>query len=248
MGDNSNIRIGGLFLGEQGSGKTTRQRLWTDKLIGWARYQKFVLDSVFVFDRLREEQWIGAGPVCYSVSDYDECCYAAMVKNDSEHDILPRRIVFQSGMDPMFYLPFLRLAVEQGNVLCIFCEASDWFPSYKGQWPIMDICEGVTLDTYIRAGRHVTNKDGVICNCHYLTDTQESKGIHPLLRNQSNFVACGPIEGENNLSWIRDNFGSDGKAVARKAQSLGHHEWLVLRDKLGPGVPRPELWDINKLV
>jgi len=236
-----NWRIGALLLGEQGSGKTTRERIWSDDLISWTRYNSYALDTCLVFDRLGEPAWDGAGPVVDSIGAFNEACFELSLELGLEHEALPRRVVVRAGMDPKAYRPFLNFAVDQGNVLLVIPEASDWFPSHKGQWPVNRIRGDITLDTLLRMGRHVPNRDGELKHIHFITETQEAKGISPILRNQSNFVACGAIEGENNLTWVRHNFGRDSRELVERVQNLGSHEWITLRDKLGGGVPRPRL-------
>jgi hypothetical protein len=231
-------QIRGLLLGEQRSGKSTRERLWTDKIVTWSIYGIPVVRSILVFDRNNEtEIWDGAGPVIDSVDGFWEACEKASREAGLEHISVLPRVVVRAGVDVEPYRDFLRLAIDEGDFMVVLCEVSEWAPS-SGRWPIDEIGRGVRLSHLFRQGRHIPDREGDPRKIHYLADTQEAIGISPLLRNQANFVASGPLEGENNLRWIRQNFGRSGEQLALGVQGAQEHEWTILRDKLDRGVPR----------
>ncbi|OGO03082.1 MAG: hypothetical protein A2Y72_03320 [Chloroflexi bacterium RBG_13_53_26] len=231
-------QIRALLLGEQRSGKSTRERVWTDKIVAWTSYGIPVVRSVLVFDRNNEtEIWDGAGPIVDSVDGFWKACRDASEAAGLECISVLPRVVVRAGVDVEPYRDFLRLAIDEGDFLIVLCEVSEWAPS-SGRWPIDEIGRGVRLSHIFRQGRHIPDREGDPQKIHYLCDTQEAIGISPLLRNQANFVASGPLEGDNNMRWVRQNFGRDGDQLAASVQSAGEHEWTILRNKLDKGVPK----------
>jgi hypothetical protein len=232
-------QIRGLLLGEQRSGKSTRERVWTDKITNWTYRGVDVVRCILVFDRNHEDDiWNGAGPVVSTVSEFWSACDEASVSSGAAELHLLPRVVVRAGMEPQNYREFLRLAIDQGDFLVVFCEGSDWAPSQRAAWPVVEIGRGITLDTIFRAGRHIPDSEGVPRHIHWMLDTQEAIGLSPLIRNQANLVSTGALEGANNLRWVRDNFGRDGYELAKKAQALGEHQWLLLRNKMRARVPK----------
>lgn len=231
-------QIRGLLLGEQKSGKSTRERAWTDKIIEWSYRGIDVVRCTLIFDRNHEEAiWAGAGPVVSTLSEFWNVANEMSRQAGAENIHLPARVVVRAGMEVKGYVDFLELAIDEGDFLVVFCEGSDWAPS-RGRWPVDEIERGVRLEHLFRQGRHIPDRDGNPQHFHYIMDTQEAIGLAPLVRNEANLVATGPLEGDNNLRWVRQNFGQDGSSLAARAQALGTHEWLILRNKLDRRVPR----------
>lgn len=221
-------RITAFIIGEPGSGKTTVERRWTD----WLVSNRPSIDSIFVLDSLAEPVWDDAGPIVTSARDYHNvCAESGRAVNLLGPPLVPRRVVWRCGHSPIGYIPALREACDQGHVLLVFTEAAQWFqPGGKGQWPVYQVREDVSLEEILRLGRaHIRNRDGERSWIGYMADTQYPWDCHRLMRDVSTTVLCSKIEGERTLQWVRGNFGTDGKELVHRVQSLERHQWIALR-------------------
>ncbi len=229
-------RITGLIIGEPGSGKTTLERRWTDALLSSS------LTSIFVLDAWDDEIWDDAGPICHDVVDYRAACRElAEQRGRAGGELIPRRAVWRCGVEPQGYATPLRLAVDEGHVLVVFCECDAWFPAGNRPWPVQSVREDVTMRDLILRGRaHIPNRAGERCAFHWIADTQYPQETAPLIRKVANPILCSSIEGAETLDWIRRNCGRGGrgKELATRVQNLEPHEWIALRGAMPRLAPR----------
>lgn len=235
------LSVRAFVIGEPGSGKTSRVAAWVRALARATFYNEPVFDSVFVFDRLRETLWDNEHRVA-SIEEYhqlteDMWWQHAAEDPDGYGRMIPRIVVWRLGPDVEPYALALREGIDQGNVLFVFVEAADWFPSNLLSWPVDKVRDdGIRLQHLIRMGRHIPNICGMLSPCHFITETQYAKDVSPLVRNAANYVATGCLEGETNLEWIRRNMG-EGKTTAEAVSRLEKHQWLELRNKVHRSIP-----------
>jgi hypothetical protein len=191
------------------------------------------VSSVFVLDALEEPIWDAAGAVVRSAGDYHATCsMLAAEQGDMFDELVPRCVVWRCGTSPVAYRDALLESTKLGNTVCVFTEASRWFPAAgRKSWPVRDFGRNdVTLDSLFLLGRtHVRNMRGERCAWHWIADTQYPYDLHRVLRDSSTYVATSKIEGEMTLKWIRGNFGVDARRLTADVQALPKFKWLTLR-------------------
>lgn len=235
-------RIAGLIVGEPGSGKSTFEERWTREIAT----QHATIASVFVLDLVRDRVW-DDGPIVESYEAYRALCRdeaARYYKWFQEKngfpptptqlpEALPRRVIWRlsDAASPVDFAPALREAVDEGDVVVVFAEASAWFPAAgRDRWPLERVRDDVTMEALLRLGRaHILNRAGERCAFHFIADTQYPADVHRLLRDVSTTVVTSCIEGESTLRWIRQNFGADSAELVQRVQRLEPHEFTALR-------------------